>query len=234
MKKTDVLFLLTTILIISAFTFLDFLQSAFTYGTVHFPYLMAFLKFACLATTGEMIALRLKTGKYNEMNYGLLPRSIVWGTLGILIAATMQIFSTGVPHLLENFGLKGAVQAMHGEYSGLKFITALAISIFMNCIFSPVFMTFHKITDTHIIENSGKLSALFSPIPIGRILSQLNWDVQWNFVFKLTVPLFWIPAHTLTFLLPPMFQVLFAASLSIVLGILLSMAAFLAREKKQS
>ncbi|MDE6112603.1 MAG: hypothetical protein K2G46_04230, partial [Bacteroidales bacterium] len=64
-----------------------------------------------------------------------------------------------------------------------------------------------------------------TPIPFSRILANLNWDVQWNFVFKKTIPLFWIPAHTVTFLLPPQWQVLFAALLGVVLGILLAIAA---------
>jgi hypothetical protein len=61
-------------------------------------------------------------------------------------------------------------------------------------------------------------------------LSSLNWKVQWDFVFKKTIPLFWIPAHTITFMLPGEFQVLFAASLSIVLGLLLSVAAVMSRQ----
>ncbi|WP_321415721.1 Mpv17/PMP22 family protein [uncultured Desulfobacter sp.] len=43
-------------------------------------------------------------------------------------------------------------------------------------------------------------------------------------MFKKTLPFFWIPAHTITFLLPPDFQVLFAAILGIVLGIILAVA----------
>jgi hypothetical protein len=77
----------------------------------------------------------------------------------------------------------------------------------------------------------GSLKALITPLPFGNILASLNWKVQWDFVFKKTLPLFWIPAHTITFLLPAEFQVLFAASLSIVLGILLSVAAVMSREK---
>jgi hypothetical protein len=49
--------------------------------------------------------------------------------------------------------------------------------------------------------------------------------VQWGFVFKKTIPLFWIPAHTLTFCLPQDLQVLFAAFCSVILGLFLSIAA---------
>jgi hypothetical protein len=48
--------------------------------------------------------------------------------------------------------------------------------------------------------------------------------VQWNFVLKKTIPFFWIPAHTITFLMPADFRVLFAALLGIVLGVILAVA----------
>ncbi|GAB1473896.1 hypothetical protein MASR2M69_13370 [Bacteroidota bacterium] len=41
-----------------------------------------------------------------------------------------------------------------------------------------------------------------------------------KFVVGKTIPLFWIPAHTITFLLPDTYKVIFAASLSIVLGLI--------------
>lgn len=46
-----------------------------------------------------------------------------------------------------------------------------------------------------------------------------------NFVFKKTIPFFWYPAHTITFLLPGEMRVLFAAILGVVLGVLLAIAA---------
>ena len=101
----------------------------------------------------------------------------------------------------------------------------------MNTTFAPVFMTLHKITDTHILNNGGSLRALVRPIPMRRIISSLNWEVQWGFVFKKTIPFFfWIPAHTITFLLAPQYQVLFAALLGVMLGILLSVAAVAGRK----
>ena len=64
----------------------------------------------------------------------------------------------------------------------------------MNTIFAPVFMTFHKITDTHILDCGGSLRSLVTPIPMTRIITHLNWDAQWNFVFKKTIPFFWYTA----------------------------------------
>ena len=53
----------------------------------------------------------------------------------------------------------------------------------------------------------------------------MDWEVQWNFVIKKTIPIFWIPAQTLNFLLPGEYRVLVAAVYSIILGVILAIAA---------
>jgi hypothetical protein len=45
-----------------------------------------------------------------------------------------------------------------------------------------------------------------------------------SFVLLRTIPFFWIPAHTLTFMLPPEYRVLAAAMLSVALGAILAFA----------
>ncbi|MDE7102493.1 MAG: hypothetical protein K2O37_06815, partial [Bacteroidales bacterium] len=62
-------------------------------------------------------------------------------------------------------------------------------------------------------------------IRMGEIMQGIDWKRQWSFVFKKTIPFFWIPAHTVTFMLPGEYQVLFAAFLGVVLGIILAFAA---------
>ena len=142
----------------------------------------------------------------------------------------MKTFSSGVPYLLQSFGIEGVPDAMKQSLSMEKVFGAFFISVMMNTTFGPVFMTLHKITDTQILQYRGKLTALIKPLPMGKILSSLNWNVQWGFVFKKTIPFFWIPAHTITFLLPGQYQVLFAALLGVALGIILSIAAVMSRK----
>ena len=102
---------------------------------------------------------------------------------------------------------------------------AFAVSVLMNSIFAPVMMTFHKCTDIHITDNGGTVACLFRPIKMREIFRErINWDVQWNLVIKKTIPLFWFPAHTITFILPPTLQVLFAALLGVALGLILALA----------
>ncbi len=95
----------------------------------------------------------------------------------------------------------------------------------MNLIFSPFLMVIHKISDLHIMENSGSLSAcLSSPLNFGKRLVNLDWNLMWSFLFKKTIPLFWVPAHTITFMLAPEYRVLFAAMHGVMLGVLMSLA----------
>ena len=225
MKKHDYLFLLCVLV-----CFLPFFLSNSVYGwyqqfNAKHGMLMSFLKFAALSTLGEVIGLRISTGYYNRSGFGILPRAVVWGVLGMGINMAFIVFSTGVPAFATYLGVADAPGIMSGPLTGAKVGLAFAISVTMNSIFAPVFMTFHKITDTHILATGGTLKGLFSPIPMGKILQGLNWKVQWNFVFKKTIPLFWFPAHTITFLLPGNMRVLFAALLGIVLGIFLAIAA---------
>lgn len=230
MKTKDLLFLAASAAILSPFFLSTEVYGAYTALNAAHPYLLAFFKFALLATAGEAIGLRIKTGSYSEAGFGLMPRAVVWGFLGMWIAASMKVYASGVPNFAASLGIEGVQEAMQGGFSGLKLAGALMISIAMNTSFGVVFMTLHKVTDTHILANGGSLRALLRPIPVGDILSTMNWRVQWDFVFKKTIPLFWIPAHTATFLLPAHLQVLFAALLGVMLGVLLSIAAVLSRK----
>lgn len=225
MKKQDVIFIFCALLFLLPF----FISASVYAGYVNFNashgMVMSFLKFGILATAGEMIGLRICAGVYNRPGFGILPRAIVWGVLGMGINAAMIIFSNGTPVFLQYLGMADATAILHESFSWEKVFVAFAISVSMNTFFGPVFMTLHKITDAHILNNGGTLQGFVRPLKMGKILKNLNWEVQWNFVFKKTIPFFWFPAHTVTFLLPDNVRVLFAAFLGVVLGIMLSVAA---------
>jgi len=236
MKKSDLYFILLTILIIISFapvSFLEHYHKDFLFNPSYW-YISGFLKFAVLATLGESLGLRLTKGVYNEPGFGLMPRAFVWGLIGVSIKIAFVVFAVGTPAMLAKlFGVSDAVASMKANsyfdavdagLGGTRILTAFSISTFMNLIFAPVFMTFHKITDTHIVKNGGSLKALITPINFKEIFPNLNWEVQWNFVFKKTIPFFWIPAHTITFLMPSEYRIVFAAVLGIILGVILSFA----------
>ncbi len=226
MKKADVITLIAVAAVVCGFAFIPGAWDWFKETTKSHGLLMSFFKFAILGTFGEMLALRIREGVYLKKGFGLLPKMLVWGVLGVVIASAMTIFKAGTGALFENgFHLENASKWIDEEgFSWHKFVAALCTSVLMNTLFAPVFMTFHKITDIHIAETGGSLGGFFSHrLKIRETLSKkINWDIQYGFVFAKTIPLFWYPAHTITFLLPPTLQVLFAALLGVALGVILS------------
>lgn len=223
MKKSDLITIIVVAIVLSVFIFVPGALDAFNSATANHGMIMSFFKFAILATFGEMLALRIRKGCYTEKGFGIVPRMIVWGILGMGIAMAMKIFSMGTIGFLTYLGLDQAAIWFAGSLSWGKVLVAFCISVLMNSIFAPVFMTLHKITDIHIQQTGGTVKGFFTPIPMRDIIAhKVNWEVQWGFVFKKTIPLFWYPAHTITFLLPGNYQVLFAALLGVILGLILS------------
>ena len=224
MKKSDFYFSLCALVVILAFVFVEPMGNWFITSTKAHPFLMAFLKFAILSTAGEVLGYRLKTGDYPTREFGVIPRGITWGFLGMLITAAMTIFSKGVPALLMQISIEPS-DAAYADMLGMSifqsaswyhFLAAFMISTFMNCIFAPFFMTLHKISDSCIMDNNGRAIGYFKNLHFGERLVGLDWNMMWNFLFKKTIPLFWIPAHTITFMLAPEFRVLFAALLGVM------------------
>lgn len=226
MKKQDLLVIICTIVILSPFFLSDSVYAFYKGFNASHPMVMSFVKFAVLATFGECIGLRITNGVYNRRGFGIVPRAVVWGVLGMGIGMAMTIFSAGVPSFLTSMGMADAGAVMAMPLTWAKVFVALCISVAMNSIFAPVFMTLHKVTDTHIMQTGGTLNGFFTnKLHMGQILANLDWHRQWGFVFKKTIPYFWYPAHTITFLLPSDLRVLFAALLGVALGVLLSLAS---------
>jgi len=229
MKKQDFIFIMALALI-----FVPFVVSKDVYNALfdnqtglnaQYPLIVAFVKFAILATLGELLGVRIQTGNYFKKGFGIFPRMIVWGFLGVFIAIAFTIFASGTIVFSEKIiGFENAGAILAGALSFNKIFIAFLISLFLNTMFAPVFMTIHKITDTHIIQNDGKFKSLLSPIKVKEIITTLNWRVQWDFIFKKTIPFFWIPAQTINFCFPEQYRILNAAILGVVLGVILAFA----------
>ena len=98
------------------------------------------------------------------------------------------------------------------------FLKALYTSATMNLTFGPTFMAVHKCSDKYLeFKAAGE-----KKVGVDKVIDGIDWKFFVKFTLFKTVPLFWIPAHTVTFLLPGEYQVIMAASLSIALGIILS------------
>lgn len=223
-KKIDIIFFAGVLLLFLPFVVSEDVFDFYIQFNRDHELITAFVKFAILATIGDVIGLRIKTGSYLRKGFGIIPRMIVWGFLGITIKIAFVLFAFGTPAFLETVGLENAHLVMKGNFTPEKLLVAFCISVAMNVIYAPVMMTLHTITDMHIMTNGGTLRGFLTPIKFRKLFVNLDWDVQWNFVFKKTIPFFWIPAHTITFLLPPELRVLFAALLGIALGTILAIA----------
>ncbi|MDK2955834.1 MAG: hypothetical protein PWQ57_1330 [Desulfovibrionales bacterium] len=230
LKKMDILFLcIFVVLLIYALVTGKF--AWFKAWTTQSPYLASFVKFAVLATFGECLALRIKTGSYYRKGFGLAPRVLAWGVLGVFVYIIFTIFAAGAWPLLETLGFTTPPEG----FGLTAILVSFTISVTVNVLWAPVLMVLHKVSDNRIENTNGSLLRyLTSKLDIAQLLREVDWNVMWGFVIKKTIPLFWIPAHTITFLLPPYLRVLCAAVLSVVLGVILSLAAQTARRRKQA
>ncbi|MEI6434901.1 MAG: hypothetical protein WCP32_08665 [Bacteroidota bacterium] len=232
MKKSDIIVVLAIIIIFLPFFLFPSVLKAYHFINATFPYCVSFIKFAILATFGECLGLRIRAGVYNKPGFGLLPRALVWGFLGVVIKIAFVIFGEGSPVVLKTMGIgfpegnPADILRLPG-FSWLKLLSAFSVGTLMNLLFAPVFMAFHRITDMHILNTGGTLKGFLTPIPVGRYIHEGDWVTFWSFVLKKTIPLFWIPAQTLNFMLPEGYRILVAAVYSVILGILLSLASMM-------
>jgi hypothetical protein len=171
------------------------------------PYIMGFIKFALLATAGELIAAFIKTGKIT-VPCKIIWRFVIWGVIGVWISFMMTVYKFAAAYMMTEGKLPGV---------GITPLFALFTSVLMNTSFGPTFMAVHKISDKML-----EMSANKEKLSLKNAVLGVDWANFVSFTILKTVPFFWIPAHFVTFLLPGEYQVIMAAALSIALGVILS------------
>lgn len=217
MKAKD-LFWVLTLGAITGFVMIPITNALFTQATTAYPYLMGFIKTAILATMGEMLVMRIKSGNY-LVGKELFLKAIVWGFLGMIFVLIFKVFSAGVESAQAS-----QLLPMISQNETLNLIwLAFLISLIMNLCFAPSFMLLHRITDGFIEQANGSLRHIKN-VSLKRVVDAIDFNRFFGFALFKTIPLFWIPAHTITFILPETYRVLMASYLSIVLGILLTIA----------
>jgi hypothetical protein len=184
-------------------------RSVFLTLTADHLFIMGFVKFALLATAGEIIALKTGSGVF-RFPRGIFYRMVVWGIIGMAIALMTPVFAAGTASAQQNGILPGR---------GNTLVTAFITSVLNNLGFGAAMMGFHTLSDT-VIE----LAISKENISLRAIIAKTSWDRYIGFVILRTLPLFWIPAHTVTYMLPPQYRVFFSAVLSIALGLILAIA----------
>lgn len=167
--------------------------------------LMAYAKFFFLGTLGTTLAVGLIKKDWT-VAHGI-EQAIVWGFFGIWIGMAFIYAAGGV----------GALIAKHWWFSGPKLWVAFSTSLWINVLggYAYTMMVSHKWTD-HLIMNRWRgLFGLtdFADSVDPRVVVAFLWKTIW---------FFWLWAHTITFLLPEEWRVIFGAVLSVALGLLLA------------
>ena len=173
----------------------------------HYPYISGFLKVGLLATLGEMIKVRGKTGSWKTPD--LIAKFIVWGVYGMLFTIAFAIFGKGIHAIMGT-----PVWPLTFENDTVQKIwQGFSTSLWANLIFCYPMMLSHEYWNTCI--NRKRL------LGGGEFLEGIDKHIWGSFMLK-TIVVFWIPAHTITFSLDPQFQVLMSAYLSLALGFILT------------
>lgn len=209
MKKGDFIWGAIFVAFCSIFVFEGSRQAFITFTSNH-ALMGGFLKFGLLASMGELLAVRVASGEWKFASFFFI-RAIIWGLFGVLITMIFTVYATGVTALLSKGMLPG------GD-SSLAF--AFFTSFLMNTTFAPTFMYAHRISDMYLdLKHVGEEN-----LSLGNVVKNIDTVSFWTFVVFKTIPFFWIPAHTVTFLLPGEYRIVAAAMLSIALGLILTIA----------
>lgn len=160
------------------------------------PFQSAAIQFAILGTLGEVVAASLRAGKVALpcTRRQLVLKILAWSLLGLVIKGGFVAMKGFTQALLEN--------GMLPSYFNQGLGHAFALSTLTNLFFGPQMMAFHRWEDNLILGERGFKG-------IERAWATLVW--------------FWIPAHTVTFMLPYEFQIGLAALWGLVLGVILGL-----------
>lgn len=160
------------------------------------PILAALIQFAILGTAGEAVARLLRQRRLVRVfgwREGLL-KMAAWAVLGVVIKYGFVLMKGGTDALVA--------KEMLPAFCADGVPHAFAVSVLTNLVFGPVMMAIHRVEDNLIAHTRGFAG-------LENSLRTLVW--------------FWIPAHTLTFSLPPDFQIGLAALWSLALGVILGL-----------
>ena len=210
-KLGDIVWLLVLVAFFSIFI-IPQAKEVYENFNMHHPYAAGFIKFMVLASMGELLAQRLATGKWKKTK-GFFIKAAAWGVIGIMVTFMFKLYPYGIETMIN----KGLIPGADGFLGKLLF--GFYTSIVVNLSFGPVFMSMHRISDTKIEAFADRKSLSF----MGAI-REIDWAEFMRFIVGKTIPYFWIPAHTITFLLPENYRILFAAMLSVALGVILTLA----------
>lgn len=209
MKKGDFVWGLALLAWIVMLAFPASRDSFMAFTGAH-PYVGGFIKFFILATMGDLLGIRLIRGEYVIPN-GIVLRALVWGVIGMMVTLMFTLYMEGA---------SSAQKAGLLPFAGAVVAQAFFGSAVMNLTFGPMMMFFHRIMDLWIDSSYEKTEKA----TLSKLVDKIDWHSLVEFSWTKTCVFFWIPAHTIVFMLPSQYRVLVSAFLSIALGLLLAFA----------
>ena len=166
-----------------------------------YPLFFAAAQFAVLGTLGELLASRLRGRSWLPFTLlQLLAKIIVWAGLGIAV----KVAFTGFVGFFDTVLARGLWPAAIPKLPDAWW-RAFSLAFITNALFGPMLILAHRVSDNWIERKPMHWASLVGA-----------W---WTLVY------FWMPAHTLTFSLPPAYRVGLAALWSLALGVILGLFA---------
>ncbi len=161
------------------------------------PMIMAIAQFAILGTFGEVLSKWVSLKKIHlPFSFSLiLWKMMIWSILAVCIKYAFLGFHGFVDQLVASSYLPADCLINR------SFSRALSISFFMNVQFGLLLVILHRVLDNAMPGQKKNWSGL------GKAMLTLLW--------------FWIPAHTVTFMLAKDYQIGLAALWSVALGLIL-------------
>lgn len=189
-------------------------RTVFINVTEAHPYIGGFVKFAVLASMGDMLGGRILKGEW-KFAQGFLYKAIVWGIIGLMVTLVFTVFMAGAA---------GAQSSGRLPFEGSKLAVAVFGSVIMNSTFGPMMYIYHKFGDLFIDLMYEKKRGLIAAITVQEMVNRIDWYGIVSFSWLKTCIFVWMPCHTVVFLLPAEYRVLASAFLSILLGILVAIS----------
>lgn len=175
------------------------------------PYVMGFIKFADLATFGSNLKVRIGDGRWHiRPPVKLILQLLIWGVWGMWITWAFPFFA-GLGDKVISFAPWLAPAGSVGFVT-----TALIRSLTINLLFAWIMMLSHDLCEKTVFQ-----AVLGEPwFPELYFKPQAFWGT-WGIKGKVSqwIYKFWIWAHWITYMLPSELRILFAALLSVMLGI---------------
>lgn len=163
-----------------------------------YPLISAAIQFGILGTLGEIISLKMRRLSLKKLGmwWQAILRIVAWAILGIVI----KYGFAGMKGFVDELMIREMIPfGKHGT-----FLWAVTVSACTNVFFGPQMMFFHRLEENLIM---------------------MKWNTAGLKNAWLTLLWFWIPAHTVTFMLKSEYQIGLAALWSVVLGIILGLTS---------